>query len=198
MLSTTRYDVFQKHAEEGNNIFAFWHSRLFYLVHYYMKGTCRRKVSVLISMSRDGDYGAAVARMHRHDVVRGSTGRGGQKAVRALAARAAAGNNIAITPDGPRGPAFTVNEGVIKIAQLTGARIIPVSYDATHKIQLRSWDRFILVKPYGRVHMAFGEPMSVPKHLQPKQLEDYRLRLEQALLELDSICTQSLRRTRKT
>jgi len=190
-LSTTGLEVFEKYAEQGNNIFAFWHSRLFYLVYFYVRGA-RRRVSILVSMSRDGDYGAALVHRLRQDLVRGSTSKGGQAAIRKLVAKAAEGHNIAITPDGPRGPAFRVNEGVIRLAQLTGARIIPVSYDATRKARLKSWDGFILVKPFGRVHIAFGEPIEVARDMSPEQVEQHRLNLERVLLELDRLCTQKL------
>ena len=79
----------------------------------------------------------------------------------------AEGNNVAITPDGPRGPALRVSEGVIKLAQITGARIIPVSYDATRKRLLKSWDRFMVVLPFGRVHVAFADPIEVPRRIAP-------------------------------
>ena len=191
-LSTTRPDIFERWAEGGNNIFAFWHNRLFYLAYYCIKNTKKSKMSVLISMSRDGDYGVAIGRKLGLDVVRGSASRGGHKAIRNLARKAAAGNNIAITPDGPRGPAYRVNEGVIRLAQLTGARIIPVSYDATRKKKLKSWDGFIIVKPFGRVHMAFAEPVQIPRDLDSGEVEKYREELEKTLLELDQICAEKL------
>jgi len=190
-VSITGQDIFEKYVEQGNNIFAFWHSRLFFFAYYYASNA-KRKVSVLVSMSRDGDYGVALAHKLKQDVVRGSTSRGGQAAIRNLAARVAAGNNIAITPDGPRGPAFRVNEGVIKLAQLTGARIFPASYNATHKKILKSWDRFILVKPFGRVHMAFAKPIEIPKKMNADEVESYRRNLEQTLLKLDRICAEQL------
>lgn len=190
-VSITGQDIFEKYAEQGNNIFTFWHSRLFFFAYYYARNA-KRKVSVLVSMSRDGDYGVALAHKLKQDVVRGSTSRGGQAAIRNLAARVAAGNNITITPDGPRGPAFRVNEGVIKLAQLTGARIFPASYNATRKKILKSWDRFIVVKPFGRVHMAFAKPIEIPKKMNSEEVESYRRNLEQTLLKLDRICAEQL------
>ena len=191
-LSTTKPEIFKKYADQGGNIFAFWHSRLFYLVYYYVKTVKKRKVSILVSMSKDGDYGVALVRKLKQDAVRGSTSRGGRRAIRKLAERVAAGNNLAITPDGPRGPAFKVNEGVIKLAQLTGAKIIPVSYQATRKRKLKSWDEFIVVKPFGRVHVAFAEPMEIPKDAGPDGIAEYRLELENTLLELDRKCAEEL------
>lgn len=198
-LTVTGADIFREHVEQGGNIFAFWHSRLFYLVYYYVRHARRCKVAMLVSLSRDGDYGAALVRRLRQDAVRGSTSRGGQRAVRRLAEKIAEGRNIAITPDGPRGPALHVNEGIVKLAQITGARIIPVSYDATSKRRLKSWDRFVIVKPFGRVHVAFGEPIEVPKGITAAERSQYRDRLEQTLHELDEICAaQVSRRTVRT
>lgn len=187
-LTVTRQEIFDAHVEQGNNIFVFWHSRLFYLVYYYIRSGAKRKVSMLVSMSRDGDYGAALVRRLKQDAVRGSTSRGGPLAIRKLVRKLAEGYNIAITPDGPRGPANTVNKGVIRLAQLTGARIIPVSFDATRKSLLKSWDRFVVVKPFGRVHVAFGDPFEVPRHITAAEHRMYAARLERTLRSLDGIC----------
>jgi len=191
-LTVTRRDVFDDYVEQGNNIFVFWHSRLFYLVYYYVMRSPGRKACMLVSMSRDGDYGAALVRRLKQDAVRGSSSRGGQAAVRKLVSRIAGGSNVAITPDGPRGPALVVGEGVVKLAQMTGARIIPVSYDASRKSLLKSWDRFIVVKPFGRVHVAFGDPILVPRRISPEERGSYLSQVERALLDLDRVCTEGL------
>lgn len=192
-LSTSRVDVFERYAEEGNNIFAFWHSKLFYLVYYYVTHAKKRRISILVSMSKDGDYGAALIQKLKQDAVRGSSSRGGQRAIRNLAAKATEGNNIAITPDGPKGPVTKVNKGVIRLAQLTGARIIPVSYQATRAWKAKSWDLFMVVKPFGKVHVAFADPMQIPRDSSPEDVEKFRKKLEDTLLELDLICVQKLR-----
>jgi len=191
-LTVTRRSVFDDHVEQGNNIFVFWHSRLFYLVYYYVMRSPRRRACMLVSMSRDGDYGAALVRRLKQNAVRGSSSRGGQAAVRMLVSRIAAGDNVAITPDGPRGPAQVVGEGVVKLAQMTGARIIPVSYDANRKWLLKSWDRFVVVQPFGRVHVAFGEPIQIPRRISPQERDGYVSRVERMLLELDRICAGEL------
>lgn len=191
-LTVTRRDIFDEYVEQGNNIFVFWHSRLFYLVYYYMLRAPRCKVCMLVSMSRDGDYGAALVRRLKQEVVRGSSSRGGQAAVRNLVSRIASGSNVAITPDGPRGPALTVSEGVVKLAQMTGARIIPVSYSASRRFLLKSWDRFIVVKPFGRVHVAFGEPIRVPRRISFEQRRHFVKQVARALLALDQTCTEKL------
>ena len=191
-LSVTRPDIFDQYVEQGQNIFAFWHSRLFYLVYFYVKYAKCRKIAILVSMSRDGDYGVALARKLNQNYVRGSTSRGGPQAIRKLADRLAEGDNIAITPDGPRGPARKANDGVIRLAQLTGARVIPVSFQATRKRNLKSWDGFIFVKPFGKVHAAFAEPITIARNLDANELESCRAKLEQTLLDLDSLCERNL------
>jgi hypothetical protein len=191
-LTVTRRDIFDDYVEQGNNIFVFWHSRLFYLVYYYVMRSPRRKACMLVSMSRDGDYGAALVRRLQQDAVRGSSSRGGQAAVRQLVSRLAAGSNVAITPDGPRGPALVVGEGVVKLAQMTGARIIPVSYGASRRFLLKSWDRFVVLKPFGRVHVAFGEPIQVPRRVSREDRRGYAEHVGRALLQLDRVCVEEL------
>src|SRR4030042_1730318 len=110
-LTVTRQDVFDRYVEQGGNIFVFWHSRLFYLVYYYVRRAPKRRACMLVSRSRDGDYGVALVRRLGQDAVRGSTSRGGQTAIRELADKIAQGSNVAITPDGPRGPAFKGGQG---------------------------------------------------------------------------------------
>jgi len=192
-LSITGTEVTDQVVGQGHNIFAFWHSRLFYLVYYYARHITTPKASILISLSRDGDYGHALVNWLKQDAVRGSSSRGGTRAIRALAGRLAEGYNVALTPDGPRGPALEVQQGVIRLAQVTGARIIPVSYDASRKWTLRSWDRFILPKPFGRIHMAIGEPICVPRDISQDEVRAYRDRLQDSLARLDRLCEDRVR-----
>jgi lysophospholipid acyltransferase (LPLAT)-like uncharacterized protein len=191
-LTTTREEVFQQYVEQGGNIFAFWHNRLFYLAYFYVKKARGHKVTMLVSLSRDGDYGVALVRGLKLDVVRGSTSKGGRRAVSELVRRIAEGGNVAITPDGPRGPAHKVNEGTIKLAQITGARIIPVSFDASRSRRLNSWDRFIFVKPFGRIHVAFGTPIEVPRRITAVERGCYCEQLERSLCQLDRTCAERL------
>jgi len=191
-LTTSGWDVFEEYGDQGGNIYAFWHNRLFYLAHLYVRRARGPKLTMLVSMSRDGDYGAAVVRKLGQDVVRGSSSRGGPQAVRRLVKTIASGGDVAITPDGPRGPAFAVNEGIIKLAQVTGARIIPVSFDASRKRQLKSWDHFIVPKSFGRVHVAIGQPVVIPRRITSSDRERCRKQLEGRLYELDQICCERL------
>ena len=150
-----------------------------------MKNIKTRRASILISMSRDGDYGVALAHRFKHNTVRGSSSRGGRRAIRALAERLQQGDNLMLVPDGPRGPAFQVNVGIIKLAQMTGATILPGCYNASRKLTLKSWDKFIIPLPLGRIHMAVGEPITVPTEATQEDLENCRQALENSLLALN-------------
>ncbi len=181
------------HGKQGRVIFAFWHGRLFFLSCYYNFVIKTPQVSVLISMSRDGDYATAVVNHFKQDAVRGSTSRGARSAIRELRSRVKQGNNLILTPDGPRGPAFLVHHGgIIKLSQMTGAPIIPASYDANRKKTLNSWDKFIIPLPFSKVHMAFGEPITVPRSSSPEQIEQARIDLEKSIRALDVICKEAV------
>jgi len=186
--SISGMDRLRHQAEQGNTVYALWHGQLFYLTYFYVKNIKTRRASILISMSRDGDYGVALAHRFKHNTVRGSSSRGGRRAIRALAERLQQGDNLMLTPDGPRGPAFQVNVGIIKLAQMTGATILPGCYNASRKLTLKSWDKFIVPLPFGRIHMAVGEPITVPAESSKEDIEGYRQRLETALLALDREC----------
>jgi len=127
-----------------------------------------------------------------HLAIRGSTRRGGARAARAVMQALADGYNVLITPDGPRGPAFNVQRGIIWLASATGARIIPASYDASSKWTLGSWDRFIVPRPFGKVHIAVGEPILVPPHMDDHGIEQYRVALELELKRLDAASSKAV------
>jgi lysophospholipid acyltransferase (LPLAT)-like uncharacterized protein len=161
----------------GAMIFAFWHNRLFLMPYLFRKHWRTRqhdRVAVLVSASRDGERLARV--LSRFDLVcvRGSSSRRGTEALRELTRLVQQGYDAGITPDGPRGPKYRVQEGVISLAQLTGAPITPVSYVLTRKITFRSWDAFFVPLPLSRATLRIGAPITVPpgdEHRDPKRLE---------------------------
>jgi len=191
-LRITGLEILEKYSPQGRNIFAFWHGRLVYLIYYYAKIVKTPKASILVSQSRDGDYGAAIVKYFKHDCVRGSSSRGGHQAIRQLADRLDAGFNLALTPDGPRGPAFQVRPGIIKLAQFTDAHIIPASYAASRYLTLKSWDRCIVPLPFCRIHMALSDPIHVPRGSSPEEIETIRARLQSVLADLDDLCRQEV------
>ena len=169
-------------------IFCVWHNRLALslLVHrdYVQQLQPTRRLAAIVSASRDG---AMVARVLEHfDAlpVRGSSSRRGPQALLELTRVAAQGRDLAITPDGPRGPCYVVQEGVIALAQLTDLPIVPVSYHLNWKFRTKSWDGFQIPFPFARWTVTFGEPVRVPREATDSEREQARRDLETRLKNL--------------
>ena len=191
-LTTSNQKAVEGRATEGRNIFAFWHGRMLYPIYYYTRTINTTKAAILISQSKDGDYGEALVKRLRGACIRGSSSRGGLKALHDLSNLLADDYNLALTPDGPRGPAFQVQVGILKLAQYSHATIIPTTYNASRKITLKSWDRFIIPLPFSRVHLAFGDPITIPLESNKKEVEAIRQSMEEVLLRLDCECEKQL------
>jgi len=168
-----------KVARPENAIYAFWHSSLlmssFFYRHLGMVG--------LISLSRDGELLARVLAPMGYVLVRGSTSRGRMQALRGLIRHLEGGRDVALAPDGPRGPREIVQPGIVELARLTGRRIVPFVSDASRKRQLGSWDRLIVPMPFSRVVLVFGEPVVVDRHADREEREARRALLEERLRE---------------
>jgi lysophospholipid acyltransferase (LPLAT)-like uncharacterized protein len=144
-------------------ILAFWHRHLL-LMPYAYRG---RRISVLISRSRDGELIARTVARFGIDASRGSSSRGGAAGLRELLRKAAAGYDLAFTPDGPRGPAGVVQPGVVLAAAATGFPLQPVAIAASRCRRLRSWDRFLVPLPGATVHIVYGEALRVERRGDP-------------------------------
>jgi lysophospholipid acyltransferase (LPLAT)-like uncharacterized protein len=172
---------------EGACIFAFWHNRIFflpYLFRKYWRPRQRKRVAVLVSASRDGEKLSRVLEKFDLVCVRGSSNRRGREALRELHRLVREGHDIGITPDGPRGPKYKVQDGVIGLAQLTGATIVPLSYLLDWKITARSWDSFMVPLPFGRCIVRLGQPMHIPREADETFRENKKLELESILKNL--------------
>jgi lysophospholipid acyltransferase (LPLAT)-like uncharacterized protein len=138
----------------------------------------------LISASRDGDLLTDAVHRFGYNVVRGSSSKLGASAVLQMSQILAGGDGIIITPDGPRGPAYELSPGVIFLAQKTGAPVIPINIEYSSCWRFKSWDRFILPRPFSRVHVVFGSPHRVAQTATPSEFESERLRLQNAMMTL--------------
>ena len=169
-------------------IFAVWHNRLALTMPVFYRfvrpWTPRRGLAAVVSASRDGGLVARVLELFGAQAARGSSSRRGAQALLELTTWAERGHHLAITPDGPRGPCYRVQEGVVALAQLTGLPIVPVGMFLNWKFRLRSWDRFQIPLPFARWELVFGEPIRVPRELSEAGREAVRERIERALLEL--------------
>jgi len=168
-------------------VLSFWHNRSILAAQFLFSQLCRRGFDVLVlaSLSRDGELVTRLARHWGLSVVRGSASRGGADAVRAIyRAIKAHGSSPVMIPDGPRGPLYEAKIGVVILAQLATAPILPFGLAARPCGRLRSWDRLIVPWPFARITVVVGEPWTVPRGLSEEALEAARRRLEEVLDEL--------------
>lgn len=175
-------------APKEKIIFAIWHNRLalsLILYHRYVaRLDRRRRMAALVSASRDGGLLARVLEHFNVEPVRGSSSRRGARALRELVTCGEEGYDLAITPDGPRGPCYQVQEGVVATAQLTGLAIVPTVYHLNWKIRLKSWDRFQIPLPFARCEVTTGNVMRVPREASDAEREALRQRLEAEMRSL--------------
>lgn len=165
-------------------ILAVWHNRLLLLPPVFSLCFPHRRSVGLISASGDGDFVSLLVERFGHGTVRGSTSRKGVIALRQLVEALAAGTNVLITPDGPRGPLYEINQGIIFVAQKSGAAIVPMQLEYEKAWRLKSWDRFFVPKPFSKVRIIFGAPMRVAPTNGPEEFERERLRIQDAMVAL--------------
>jgi hypothetical protein len=158
-------------------IYVAWHARILLLPWLYGW----RRACVLASRSRDGDVVDRFASRFGLEPVRGSSSRGGAEALRLLARALRAGRDVVVIPDGPRGPREMVKIGVVALAKLSGAPIVPMGLGASAEWRLRSWDEFRVPKPFARCVVRFGEPIRVPSDADRAAQEAARKEVEAAL-----------------
>jgi lysophospholipid acyltransferase (LPLAT)-like uncharacterized protein len=161
-------------------IYVVWHGRLLLLPYLYGHRGCH----VLASRSRDGELIARWARRFGLEPVRGSSSHGGTGALRALARALRAGREVVVVPDGPRGPREVLKPGVIALARLTGAPIVPMAVGASREWRVRSWDEFRIPRPFARCVMRFGEAIYVSRAADRTGEEAARKEVEAALRDL--------------
>ncbi len=167
--------------ESRQYIFAFWHSRIL-LVSYLHQGW---NAAILVSNSADGEIIAQILQRQGHTTVRGSTGKGGTRAMAKLIREMRDHNKVGgIVPDGPQGPRYKVQPGVVFLAQKSGYPIIPVTYSAKWCKVFKSWDRFMLPYPASPCLLAYGKPVMVPADAKLAQLQQCVHTLESELMRI--------------
>ena len=165
-------------------IFAIWHNRLLMLPRVFDPCFPSRQSYGLISASRDGDLVSILIERSGYGTIRGSSSRKGVIALRRLVETLAAGDNVLLTPDGPRGPVYQATQGVVFLAQKTGAPVVPIHMEYSSCWRLKSWDRFILPRPFAKLRAIFGAPIHVAPIAGAEQFEAERLRLQEAMMSL--------------
>jgi len=151
----------------GPCIFAFWHSAILTLTYFYRS----RGFVVLISRHDDGEYISQMICRLGYGVVRGSSTRGGLRALMEMTRAGRHGHGLGVTPDGPRGPRRVLQMGILHIAQRSGLPIRPVAAEAVRRTELASWDRFQIAHPWSRVVLVSGDPIVIPEDAGTEELE---------------------------
>jgi lysophospholipid acyltransferase (LPLAT)-like uncharacterized protein len=175
-------------------IYIVWHGRILmvpWLNERLRRERRARPVTVLASRSRDGELVARYVEHFGLGVVRGSSSRGGAGGFRGLARTLSGGGDVAVVPDGPRGPRGQLQPGVVSLASLTGAPVVPLAFAAWPARRVASWDEFLVPLPFARCTVLFGEPVVVPRDAD-------RVRagkdLEQALADVTAEADRRVRR----
>jgi hypothetical protein len=203
--TSTRIDIDRAHADaliaSGKGfIVAFWHSRL--LMGASIRGETERPVYMLISAHRDGEIIANAVKGFGIELIRGSAAdpkkpqknKSGAPAVIAMAEALECGAIVGVTPDGPRGPREVAKIGVVKLAAMTGAPILPGAYSASRGTRLETWDRFLLAAPFSRLAFAARPPIHVERTADAGDLEKARARLQSELKEAGRIADEAVGR----
>ena len=186
---TLRYEVddraglLAKQASESG-IGAVWHNRLLIMPLVLKRFFPHRQGAALISASRDGGWIAALVQRIGFDVVRGSSSRQGAIAMLQLSDVLAGGRDVVITPDGPRGPVYVLGPGIVLLAQKSGAVVFPLNLEYSSCWRVKSWDRFILPRPFSKVRVILGPPHKVAATSSEQEFEMERLRLQNAMMAL--------------
>lgn len=182
-LATLRWEVID-HAgvlrvpPERPLLWCFWHNRLFVMAGMFEKFFPGRPGAALASASKDGEMIAAVMQRFGIRAIRGSSSRRGGQALVEMKRAIEVGEITALTPDGPRGPRYHVNPGVIKLAQITGGTALPIHVAYSRYWRLKSWDGFMIPKPFARITVTFLPLHHVAPTANEEDFETERTRLE--------------------
>lgn len=186
---TIRFEVDDRAGIVGrpvteNYIAGLWHNRLLLISFALKKFLPQRPGFGLISASREGDMIADLTQRFGFQAVRGSSSRLGASAIFELHAVLTNKYDILITPDGPRGPAYQLRPGIVFLAQKTGAAMIPFNLEYSSCWRFKSWDGFIVPRPFSKARLIIGRPHRVKSTNTPAEFEGERLRLQNAMMSL--------------
>ena len=180
---------YQRVLDDGRQpIMAFWHGRILPATVYFR----RRGIVVITSENFDGEWIAGIIERFGYGTARGSTSRGGVRALVQLKRDMAAGKPAGFTLDGPRGPAKVAQPGAIWLAKATGNPIVPFHIESDRYWTAHSWDRTQVPKPWATVAIAIGEPMAIDADADARAIEDGRRALEERLHALEQRATALL------
>jgi lysophospholipid acyltransferase (LPLAT)-like uncharacterized protein len=164
-------------------IVCFWHNRILGITFAFDRIYPKKRagVTVLTSPSKDGEILAQLVGAFGMKAVRGSSSRRGSRALLELVKLIRSGRDIAITPDGPRGPRYSLGPGIILLAQTTGTRIVPAHASFSRCVRMKTWDGFIIPLPFSKVSVTIDKALAIPAELTAEEFETKRQNLEDLL-----------------
>ncbi len=197
VLNQERFEKYARDPETGNIVAGIWHRNALFLC-YFLRTLGPR--GIMISRSKDGDVIAEIARRFGYTTIRGSSSKGGARALHQMIAymKNTDEKRLCGTPvDGPRGPARSMKNGMLAVAKGAGVLFVPIACSGTRVLTLhKSWDKTIIPLPFSKMIIDFGEPLEIPSDATKAEMEALRLRAEQVLNDmtdhLDRICGYSL------
>ncbi|MFC2150879.1 lysophospholipid acyltransferase family protein [Calditrichota bacterium] len=170
-------------AHEGGKgaILALWHGRMLLPVYYFRK----RGVTALVSLHRDGELIARIVEKLGYQARRGSPKEGGMEGFKAMLRDLKEGRIVAIFPDGPTGPRHSLHDGILHLARISGAPIVPMSYCAVPHWRAGSWDKFMVMKLFSRGKVVLHPAFTLPAKIKSDELETYRQQIIDALVAVE-------------
>lgn len=200
LLRSTRSELIAGHDTEREvthanvtAVYVLWHGRLLPCAFHYRD----HGFATLISQNRDGDHISSVVQGWGYHIIRGSSSRGGTGALRQIVRTLRSGISVAMTPDGPRGPARKMKLGPLIAAQLAGVPLVPVAAGATRAMYFGRWDRFLIPAPRTRVTVALGDPSWLDPESGKEELLEEANRLEKELDQLTTLVDYTARVDRR-
>jgi lysophospholipid acyltransferase (LPLAT)-like uncharacterized protein len=182
-VRTLHEDVLLQSLQTGRKmVAAVWHQRFLGALGYVTKFRYL-SLSIMISMSRDGDWIAPVVKWLGLRPVRGSSTRGGKEALAAMVQDLVQNQAAIHIVDGPQGPKASIKAGLIRLAQLSKAAIIPIYISMDHVWVTRSWDHFLIPKPFSQVLIRFGGLINVPEQMDSEAFEALRWEVEKKMID---------------
>lgn len=160
---------------------ALWHGRMLLGLPHHGG----QDLHVLVSRSEDGDISESLLEGFGYRVIRGSSSRGGARALREMLVVLGRGGVLVITPDGPRGPLHSMNPGLAWMARATGHAIVPIGFACDRAWRAKSWDRFTIPRPWSRIVMTYGEAVTVAREATPADLERATETIRERLIEAE-------------
>lgn len=188
-----REPVDKLRSEGKSFIYGLWHTNVI-LTPYLLR---KEKFFGLVSKSKDGEMITRVLRHFNNDAIRGSSSKGGVQGLRNIIKTLQKGHTIAITPDGPRGPALELKEGIIYAARASGVPIIPFYYAATSQWVLhKSWDEHIIPKPFSTLIISYGPPIDIQKLSKNHTDQELKAAVQKKLMKNMEKCRKELQNTK--